>query len=129
MAHPNESLVREGYDAFLRGDLTAVAGFLSPDAAWHVAGTSQLAGVYKGHEELFAFFARLWEMTAGTVSITARDILASEDHAIVLTTLKASRGEEHLEDDGVAVFKIADGKATEIWVFAEDQTKMDAFFS
>jgi ketosteroid isomerase-like protein len=127
--HPNESLIRDGYDAFLRGDLVAVAGFLAPDAAWHVAGDSPLAGVYKGHEELFAFFGRLYEMTGGTVAITARDILASEDHAIVLTTLKASRGDRHLEDDGVAVFKIADGKATEIWVFAEDQAKMDAFFS
>lgn len=127
--HPNESLIRDGYDAFLRGDLEAVAAFLAPDAAWHVAGNSPLAGVYKGHEELFAFFARLFEMTGGTVSLTARDILASEDHAIVLTTLKASRGDVHLEDDGVAVFKIADGKATEIWVFAEDQARMDEFFS
>jgi ketosteroid isomerase-like protein len=127
--HPNESLVREGYDAFLRGDLSAVAGFLAPDAAWHVAGTSPLAGVYKGHEELFAFFGRLYEMTGGTVAIHARDILASDDHAIVLTTLTASRGDRHLEDDGVAVFKIADGKAYEIWVFAEDQARMDEFFS
>jgi ketosteroid isomerase-like protein len=127
--HPNESLVRDGYEAFLRGDLAAVAGFIAPDAQWHVAGDSPLAGVYKGHEELFAFFARLYEMTDGTVAITARDILASDDHTIVLTTLKARRGDEYLEDDGVAVFKIEDGKAHEIWVFAEDQAKMDAFFS
>jgi ketosteroid isomerase-like protein len=127
--HPNETLIREGYDAFVRGDLAAVAAFLAPDARWHVAGASPLAGVYSGHEQLFALFARLYEMTDGTIAIAARDILASEDHAIVLTTMKARRGERELNDDGVAVFKIHDGVATEVWAFAEDQAAMDAFFS
>jgi ketosteroid isomerase-like protein len=127
--HPNEALIREGYDAFVRGDLDAVAKFLAPDARWHVAGTSPLAGVYAGHEQLFALFARLYEMTAGTIAISARDILASEDHAIVLTTMRGRRGDRELNDDGVAVFKIHDGVATEIWAFAEDQAAMDAFFS
>ena len=127
--HPNEALIRDGYDAFVRGDLDTVATFLAPDASWHVAGASPLAGVYSGHEELLRLFARLNEMTAGTIAISARDILASEDHAIVLTTMKARRGDRVLEDDGVAVFKIADGKAIEVWTFAEDQGLMDAFFS
>jgi len=127
--HPNETLIRDGYDAFVRGDLGAVAKFLAPDARWHVAGSSPLAGVYSGHEQLFALFARLYEMTGGTIAIAARDILASEDHAIVLTTMKARRGNRELDDDGVAVFKIHDGVATEVWAFAEDQAAMDAFFS
>jgi uncharacterized protein len=127
--HPNEALIRDGYDAFVRGDLGAVAKFLAPDARWHVAGDSPLAGVYAGHDELFALFARLYEMTGGTIMIAARDILASEDHAIVLTTMKATRGDRELNDDGVAVFKIHDGMATEVWAFAEDQAAMDAFLS
>ena len=127
--HPNEALIRDGYDAFVRGDLEAVAKLLAPDASWHVAGASPLAGVYSGHEELFGLFARLYAVTEGTISIAARDILASEDHAIVLTTMKARRGDRVLDDGGVAVFKIADGVATEVWTFAEDQAEMDAFFS
>jgi len=127
--HPNEALIRKGYDAFVRGDLGAVATFLAPDALWHVAGASPLAGVYAGHEQLFALFARLYEMTGGTIAIAARDILASEDHAIVLTTMTARRGDSELNDDGVAVFKIHEGVATEVWAFAEDQAAMDAFFS
>ena len=127
--HPNEELVRAGYDAFVRGDLEAVAGFLHPDVLWHVGGSGALAGVYKGHGELFGLFARLAELTEGSISITARDILTSEDHVIVLTTMKARRGGVDLEDDGVAVFKIVDGKASEVWVFAENQGAMDAFFA
>ncbi|MGH2785334.1 MAG: nuclear transport factor 2 family protein [Actinomycetota bacterium] len=126
--HPNEEIVRKGYDAFVRGDIEGVAGFLHPDVIWHVGGTSPLSGVYKGHGELIALFGRLAEYTDGSISISARDILTSDDHVIVLTRLTGKRGDRMLEDDGVAVFKVADGKATEVWVFAENQGAIDAFF-
>lgn len=127
--HENEALIRDAYDAFVRGDLEAVRAFLDPDALWHVSGSSPLAGVYKGHDELMALFARIYQMTEGTFTISAREILASEDRVIALTTMKATRGNRVLDDDGVAVFKIAAGKATEIWNFAENQDAIDAFFS
>ncbi|MGH2727680.1 MAG: nuclear transport factor 2 family protein [Actinomycetota bacterium] len=127
--HPNEAIIREGYDAFVRGDIERVAQLIHPDVLWHVGGSSALAGIYKGHDELFALLGRLGEVTGGSISISARDILTSEDHVIVLTTLKAEREGRTIEDDGVAVFKVVDGRATEVWVFAENQGAMDAFFS
>lgn len=127
--HPNEALVREGYDAFVRGDIGTVASLISPDVLWHVGGDSPLAGVYKGHDELFALLARLGEATGGSISISARDILTSDDRVVVLTTLKAERDGQVLEDDGVAIFNIVDGKASEVWVFAENQGAIDAFFA
>jgi hypothetical protein len=127
--HPNETLVRTGYDAFVRGDLDAVRGFLHPDVLWHVAGTGPLAGVYKGHGEILQFFARVAELTEGTISIEAGDILASDDQVVVLTHLRARRGDHVLDDRGVALFKISDGVATEVHMFAEDQSALDAFFA
>ena len=127
--HPNEEIIRAGYDAFVAGDLESVAAFLHPDVVWHVGGSSPLSGTYKGHGELLDLFARLAAFTDGSISISARDILASEDHVIVLTRMTGRREGRILEDDGVAVFKIADGKATEVWVFAENQGELDSFFS
>ncbi len=127
--HPNEKLIRSAYDAFVTGDLDAVRRAVHPDAVWHVAGSSPLAGVYKGHDEILSLFGRIFELTAGTISVSARDVLAGDDHVIVLTTMKAERGGEVLDDDGVAVFKLAQGKAIEVWNFAENQAAMDAFFS
>ena len=126
--HPNETLVRTGYDAFVRGDIDAVRRFLHPDVIWHVAGTGPLAGVYKGHGELLEFLARVARLTEGTITIEAGDILASDDQVVVLTHLRARRGEQVLDDRGVAVFKISDGVATEVHMFAEDQMALDAFF-
>jgi ketosteroid isomerase-like protein len=126
--HPNEELVRAGYESFVTGDMTAVANLLDPDVVWHVAGASPLAGDYKGHEGVFGFFTKVVEMTQGTIRIGAREILASEDHAVVLTTTTATRGDRVLDDHGVAVFRIVDGKAVEVWAFADDQERMDSFF-
>lgn len=127
--HPNEALIREGYDAFVAGNIERVAELLHPDIVWHVGGTSPLSGDYKGHGELMALFARLSEFTDGSISISARDILTSDDHVIALTTMRGKRGDRVLEDDGVAVFKVADAKAVEVWVFAENQGAIDSFFS
>lgn len=127
--HPNEALVREGYDAFVRGDIEALKQFLAPDVLWHISGTGPMAGVYKGHEELLELFARLYQITGGTISIAARDILANDDNVIVLTTMKAEREGRVLDDDGVAVFKVRDGRAVEVWNFAENMAAMDEFFS
>lgn len=127
--HPNEQAVRAGYDAFIIGDLEAVARLLDPDVLWHVSGTSALAGMYKGHAEVFSFFARLIEATKGTLTIAARDILASDDHVIVLTTTQAQVAGRTLDDRGVVIFNVTDGRATEVWMFADDQPGMDAFIS
>lgn len=127
--HPNEQAVRAGYDAFITGDLEAVSRLLDPDVLWHVAGSSALAGVYKGHAEVFSFFARLIELTKGTLTIAARDILASDDHVIVLTTTQAQVADRTLDDRGVVIFNVTDGLATEVWMFADDQAGMDAFIA
>jgi uncharacterized protein len=127
--HPNEAIVRAGYDAFVRGDLEAVRSFLHPDVIWHVAGSGPLAGVYKGHGELLEFFGRIAALTEGTITIEAGDILAGDEQVVVLTNLRARRGDRILDDRGVAVFRISDGVAVEVHMFAEDQRALDAFFA
>ena len=129
VVHPNEEIVRAAYDAFVRGNIDAVAGFLDPDVIWHAAGSGPFAGLYKGHGELIGLFARISEATEGSISLSARDILANDDHVIVLTKMEGRRGDRVLDDNGVAIFKIVGGKATEVWTFPEDEAALEAFFS
>jgi ketosteroid isomerase-like protein len=35
MAHPNEELVRKGYDAFNRGDMDTLRELFDPEIVWH----------------------------------------------------------------------------------------------
>ena len=95
---------------------------------WHVGGENVLAGAYKGREEVLGFFARVAELTGGNVRLDVREIFANDEHGIVLTSTKVKRGDEEIDEPGVAVFELSGGRATSVWLFADDQAAMDAFF-
>ncbi len=89
--HPNVELTRRGYDAFAKGDLAALSELLADDVTWHVRGVGPLSGDHLGRDEVFAFFGRLAEETAGTFRFDVHDVLANDEHSVALCTLSASR--------------------------------------
>jgi|RhiMetdeSRZDD1v2_1073273.scaffolds.fasta_scaffold2999259_1 uncharacterized protein len=127
--HPNEALIRKGYAAFVERDVDSLREFLHPEVIWHVAGSSPLAGIYQGHEQLLPVFGLIDHLTDATFNVAAREMLPSDDHVVVLTKITAKKGDRVLDLDGVAVFKIVDGKAKEVWNFAEQQDEVDEFFA
>jgi ketosteroid isomerase-like protein len=96
--HPNIELTRRGYDAFSKGDLGALSELIADDAIWHVPGVGPLSGTYHGRDEVFTFFGRLAEETAGTFRLDVHDVLANDEHAVALCTLWASRGNKSVAD-------------------------------
>jgi ketosteroid isomerase-like protein len=63
--HPNGELIREGFEAFAKGDMDTVSRLFDDDIKWHAAGTSALSGDFQGKEAVFAFFGKLMELTRG----------------------------------------------------------------
>ena len=76
MAHPNEDLLRQGYQAFATDDIDTVLSLFAQDIVWHMAGTSQLAGDYRGHQQVVGFFGRIMELSGGTFRLDIHDVLA-----------------------------------------------------
>jgi uncharacterized protein len=128
MAHPNEELLRRGYEAFAAGDIDTVLGVFAPDIKWHVGGENQLSGDYTGHEEVVAFFSKLFEVTGGTLRLELHEVLVNDAHGAVLVTQIAEREGQTLHGREVHWWNIADGKATEFWNLAENGAKVDRFF-
>ena len=129
MAHPNEDLLRRGYDAFGSGDMATIAGLFADDIVWHFPGRNPLAGDYKGRDEVLAFFAKSMEMAGGTLKVEVHDVLANDEHGVGLFRATGQRGTKRLADNGVNVFHIKDGKATEVWSHAGDPVAVDEFWS
>jgi len=127
--HGNATLMREGYAAFAAGDLDRIRQVFADDIVWHVGGTSGLAGDYKGQDEVFDFFGRLFEMTDGTFMLEIHDVVANDDHAVVLAHATARRGDRMLDSKSTHVWHVRDGRATEFWGFDWDQRAGDDFFS
>lgn len=129
MAHPNEDLLRRGYDAFGSGDMDTLRELMAPDVVWHVAGRSPMAGDYKGIEEVLGFFGKSMELSGGTTRVEVHDILANDEHGVALVRFTGQREGRSNADNGVQVFHIRDGKATEVWTHPGDQYAVDEFWS
>jgi ketosteroid isomerase-like protein len=60
VGHPNEDLIRRGYDAFSRGDMDTLLELYHPDIVWHAPGRSQLAAIIRVLMRCSATSARRW---------------------------------------------------------------------
>ena len=129
MAHPNEELLRKGYAAFDTYDLDTIRALFADDIVWHVGGRSQLAGTLKGKDEVFGWFAKLLTLSEGTFKINVHDIIANDNHAVVLSNDTAQRGDKHLDVQAVAIFHIENNQVKEAWFFNSDVYAYDEFFA
>jgi ketosteroid isomerase-like protein len=127
--HPNVQRLRDAYAAFSKGDIDRVTQEWSSDIVWHVGGNSPLAGDYKGQEEIVGFFGKILELGGGSFAIEVHDVLANDDHAVVLVHETGKRDGKTLDTDSAHVFHLKDGKTTEFWAMPTDQASEDAFWS
>jgi ketosteroid isomerase-like protein len=125
----NLEFLRKGYDAFEKGDIDTVMTTFADDVIGHVAGKSQLAGDYKGKQEVMGLFAKLMELSGGTFKEEVHDILANDRHGVALSTTTAQRDGKSLSLKTLEVHHIENGKITEFWAWSEDQEEDARFWS
>jgi len=130
MTHPNVQTVREGYAAFAQGDLEALRKeYFAPDIIWHYAGHSLLGGHFHGAEQVLDWLGKTFELSGGTLTVDVHDIVGNDEHVVALIVVRAARNGKHLNDQGVQVFHLSDGKVTEVWTLPGDQNADDDFWS
>jgi uncharacterized protein len=125
--HPNVTVVREGFEAFKRGDMGWMDQHLADDVVWHVGGTAGGPGPMRAR-------ARCWSTSAARPGDdrTADDRYprhhGQRRHVMVLGTASASAADgSGAEWRYVQIFHIRDGKATEVWGMAENDAAVDPF--
>ena len=129
LAHPNEDLVRRGYEAFATGDMATLNELFADDIVWHAPGRNELAGTFRGKDEVFANLQKNMELTGGTFKLDIHAILANDEHAVTLLRASAEREGKALNDNTVQVFHIKDGKLAESWLHPSDAYASDEFWS
>jgi uncharacterized protein len=128
--HRNEQIVRRLFAAFETGDMTTVDALLADDIVWNAPGSGANAGVRRGKPELFAGMGRLAEITGGTLRGEIHDVLASDEHAVVLQTTRGERrGRAPLADREVIVLHVQEGRVAEVWEHPGDLHAMETFFT
>jgi len=128
--HTNEEIVRKLFKAFEANDMATIDALLADDVVWNAPGRGVNSGVRLGKQELFGWMGRLGELTGGTLRGEIHDVLASDDHAVVLQTTRGERaGRAPLEDREAIVLHVWEGRVVEVWEHPGDLHAMDSFFS
>lgn len=130
-AQSNAETMRKGYAAFSRGDMDALRNELfTEDVVWHQGGRNQTSGDYRGVDSVLGLFASLFQLTEGTFKVEVHDVLASDDHAVVLARATGQRGGKSIQNgDYSHVCHFRDGKLSEAWIVDVDPYELDEFFA
>lgn len=99
-------------------DLDACTDILADDFIWHFFNPRlpDLAGDYRGIEELKGFFAKLGELSRGSFQVNPVDVRAVGDELLVAQVCNhITLGDVAIEFDAVVVWRVVDGKLAEAW--------------
>jgi uncharacterized protein len=125
VAHPNEELARSATEALSKGDMETFLGLHTDDTVTHFPGRGPLAGDYRGKDGLAQLFQKQMQLLDAPPEIETHDILANDDHVVVLNKTRGTRKGETLELDQIVVLHPRDGKINEVWLHFSDQQAMD----
>jgi uncharacterized protein len=128
-ADDNEEIVRKGYAAFSAGDLDALAEVMSPDVVHLAPGSNLTSGEYRGRDEVFGLYGKLFELSDGTFHL---ELVSTEpkgdDQVVARHRGGGTRNGQTYEGDSTILFTIVDGKATLLDESHDDQAAVDEFW-
>lgn len=127
--HPNATLVRDGFERFVRGDVAGLIGLFADDAVWRVPGANAMAGDYRGREEIVAFLRRTAELTGATYRVELLWVVADEEHTVAVYRARGEREGRSLDIEQALLVGVRDGLWVDIRAQPLDQAAFDAFWA
>ena len=126
----NAAIVRRGYAALNRGDLTTLAELFGANVAWHTPGRSPLAGNVVGREAVSARLGRYAVETGGTFRADLKRLLTDEDGRVIgIHHSVGERDGKELDVYCCIVFELEDGRIVDGREHVYDLHAWDEFWS
>ncbi len=125
MPQLTESMIREGYAAFGRGDLDGFLAICTADFTFNVPGNNAQTGTYRGRQGMLELVGKVMPMTAGQFQEEVHDVLVNGTHAVVLALHRFPRNGVPKEYRTAHVYEIRDGKLAECWEQPQDPLAFD----
>ena len=114
--------------ALERGDFAGVFATISDTIVWHMGGESSLSGTVVGKQALGERLGEFAKRSGGTFKVTTNWAASNDCFVAASVVSVAERGSDKLNDPGIDLFKIENGKIQEVWTFAEQQSAEDTFW-
>ena len=115
-------------EALSKGDFKAVFDKMSDNIVWHMGGESSLSGIIKGKQALGERLGEFAKRSNGTFRVITNWAASNDCFVVANVVSLAERGEEKLNNLGIDLFRIENGKIQEVWTFSEQQESEDKFW-
>ncbi|HEY5186852.1 MAG TPA: nuclear transport factor 2 family protein [Actinomycetes bacterium] len=125
--HPNAAVIRSVYEAMDSGDVATFAALMDDDITWYES-TAGMEGVYRGRDQVLAFLGQVFGQAGMQMSVSIHDVLASDDHAVILHESTITVGDRSHTGQYADVYHLREGKIAAHWHLAVD-AKADAAFA
>ena len=125
-----ERLHRAQNEFYAGGGDSELRELLALSITWTVPGNSAIAGVYRGIDEVFAYFRRRRELAKRTFQIEQRDVLVGTGDRIAALNdgTAENNGVDH-HWSTVGLYELIDGKVAACWLLPLDLQTFDAIWS
>lgn len=120
------TLIQRAYKAVQESDLAAAEEIFAEDVQMVQVGQNRLAGEFRGRNALFGHFADISRITGG-ITMEPYDLLQGEAHVTALNRMKISVDGTSSEFRVIHIFRIENGKVTELRSIPEDPYALDDF--
>jgi uncharacterized protein len=127
--HPNIALHKKGHEAFNRGDMDGVRDFFAENTVRHVPGNSQISGEYRGRDAVLQQFGKMAELTDGEMSLEPQEYLTNDTQTAAIFRFTAERDGRQSEFMVCEVAEWRDGASVEQWLYFDDPSAVDDFWS
>lgn len=121
--HPNATRYREMSAAMSEGDMSGLDASISDDVVWWEIGASEPV---RGKQ---ALMERMQWFGDYTITAEVHDVVANDDHLIVLLSVNATKGDASLNYRTAEIHHVnSAGQITERWAFSDDTQAISDFF-
>lgn len=129
MKHPHALLLEKLYADFAKGDLASVLAACADSMTFQVPGKGRLAGKYTKETFVRDFAVKMGELSGGTLKLEVHDILASDRHAVALSSDRLTRGGKTIEYRTAHVWRFENGKPVAFYEYPRDLYQFDDIWS
>ena len=111
---------------YTHGDAAEVRSVLTADIAWHVPGTSPIAGSYQGLDEVVSYMLARRALADGTFVMHRLDVLTGSGSTLaVLTDGTATINGAERRWSTAGLYRLKGSQVAECWLLPLDQAEFD----
>lgn len=117
------------FEALGRGDVPAAMSLLSPQVVWHQPGANRFTGNHAGVDGVGALLGGMMEVSEGSFQLAVTGpAMVNGELVAVPVRFTGSRAGASMDQVGVDLLTVRDGKIVEVHLFSEDGPAEDAFW-